>query len=409
MVRADLLDCMDKFLRLNGPSSKKPFGGIQMVFIGDLYQLPPVVTTLEKELFSKVYESPYFFDSKAFASIEMEFIELDKIFRQKDEDFIAMLNAFRNNSVTDSHIEFINTRYSADPFKKNKAGGINVCLTATNKESATINESELNKLKGEPTIYNCEMDGDVDQKSMPTQQQLKLKLGSQVMMLNNDKFGRWVNGTLAKILELNKDNVMIELEDGNAHEVDPFDWEIYNYNYDEKSSSIKAKVVGSFIQLPMKLAWAITIHKSQGLTFDKVVIDLGRGMFSHGQLYVALSRCRTLKGITLARNVRKTDVWMDWRIPKFLTRFQYSKSEKAMPLEDKIRFIEDAVSKKLKVEMTYLKASDEKSSRIITPTFIGEMEYKGKKYLGMSGFCHMRSAERVFRVDRILEISSTTI
>lgn len=402
MVRSDLLDCVDKFLRLNGPDSKRPFGGIQMIFIGDLYQLPPVVTSREDAVFKGHYKSQYFFDSKVFEGLPMEFLELEKIYRQTDEDFIFLLNSIRNNTVTDAQIYALNKRTGEKPSKS----GYSICLTTTNKMALEINETELEKLDGLMADFEAELDGDVEPKQMPTEMNLKLKPGAQIMLLNNDKSGRWVNGTIGKIVSIGKENVVVELENGSIVEVGRNTWDIFHFTVDEKKGQIRSEIVGEFTQFPLKLAWAITIHKSQGLTFDNVALDIGRGTFAHGQLYVALSRCRSLEGVTLKRPVKKSHVFLDWRVRDFVTKYQYARSEDLMPLDKKIEAINKTIEHGGWLEIVYLKRQDEKSSRIIKPLSVGQMNYKGVEYIGVQALCSLRQDERVFRVDRILDMTA---
>jgi len=204
MVRADLLDCVDKFLRLNGPDSKRPFGGVQMIFIGDLYQLPPVVTGTEREIFKSLYDSPYFFSAKIIDQLDMEFIELEKVYRQKDDDFVRLLNAIRNNSITDDDIALFNKR--CDPSFEVSADDFYISLTSTNEMSNQINERRLAQLPGKVWKARGLVEGDFGKESMPTAEELKLKKGAQIMLLNNDSYGRWINGTIGKVLGFEKDD-----------------------------------------------------------------------------------------------------------------------------------------------------------------------------------------------------------
>ncbi|MFH1454664.1 MAG: AAA family ATPase [Armatimonadota bacterium] len=410
MVRADLLDCVDKFLRLNGKNHKLPFGGVQMIFIGDLYQLPPVVVGREREIFRKQYESPYFFSAKIFDDFSMEFIELEKIYRQKDEAFINLLNSIRNNSIDDAGLKTLNKRYNPD-FKDN-IEDFYIYLTTTNKLAEEINNRQLMKLEGNPYYYKGEIQGDFDSKYLPTPAELCVKIGAQIMMLNNDLRSRWINGSIGRIVDIehdreyDKDIIIVELIDGNIVKVSPHTWEIFNFFLNEETNSIEAKTVGSFTQYPLKLAWAVTIHKSQGKTFNKVIIDIGKGTFAHGQMYVALSRCTSLEGIVLKKPIQKKHIFMDWRVVKFVTKYQYKISEKTCSTKDKIEIIENAIKSKSKLDVIYLKPNDEKSKRIIRPEFVGEMEYLGKTYLGVKAFCFNRKESRTFRVDRILEMKN---
>ena len=417
MVRADLLDCVDKFLRLNGPKKNMPFGGLQMIFIGDLYQLPPVVPTAEKEIFKSHYETPYFFSAKVFENgFQMEMIELEKIYRQTDWFFINLLNAIRNNTAGQSELKVINSK--CQPDFEPPANDYFVYLTTTNDLARSINQHELEKLSTDEFTFNAFIKGNFQDKDAPTDINLCVKLGSQVMLLNNDLEKRWVNGTIGKIIDVveeeipdfeSPDNapqirqvVLIELTDGEIVEVRPNTWDIYRFSFDKKALQINSKSIGSFTQMPFKLAWAITIHKSQGKTFEKVILDIGRGTFSSGQLYVALSRCTSLDGLILKKTIAKRNIWVDYNVVKFMTSFQYSKSENELPLEEKITMIQNAIDSEAKLEITYLKARDEKSTRVIIPHVIGEMDYQGKKFIGVAGYCLTREEERTFRVDRIL-------
>lgn len=408
MVRADLLDCVDKFMRLNGPYKKLPFGGVQMIFIGDLYQLPPVVTGQEKEIFKIHYPSPYFFDAKVFAEVETEFVELEKIYRQKDQEFIDILNTVRNNSAGDAELSALNQRLSQDFEPPND--DFYICLTTTNALSDDINEKELGKLSGKPIKYTGVVSGQFDLGHLPTDIELKVKKGAQVMLLNNDSAGRWVNGTVGKIINIEEgkdgddDTVWVEVAGGQVEAVLPYTWEVFNFKFNENSGSLEAEMVGSFTQYPLRLAWAVTIHKSQGKTFDRVIIDIGRGTFAHGQLYVALSRCTSLSGMVLKRPLSKKHILMDWRVVRFMTSYQYKKSHETLSMGDRFQIIKEAIQNRKNLEIVYLKSNDEKSKRILTPESIGQMEYLGVNFIGVAGFDSKRQEERIFRVDRILEI-----
>ncbi|MBP1707029.1 MAG: helicase [Chloroflexi bacterium] len=404
MVRADLLDCVDKFLRLNGPSPEEPFGGIQMIFIGDLYQLPPVITSLEKAEFKQLYKTPYFYSSRAFDGLNMEFIELEKIYRQHDPEFIQLLNTVRNKSITYAGLELLNQRFN--PTFEPPPGDFYVYLTTTNELASTINKRRLSQLDSPQRTFIGEIEGDFGDEYLPTAIELQVKIGAQIMMLNNDSDNRWVNGTLGEITGITRDKngdclIIAGLPDGEV-EIEPFTWEIYRFQV--KGGTLQSEVVGTFTQYPLMLAWAITIHKSQGKTFEKVVIDIGKGTFAHGQLYVALSRCTTLEGIVLRRPILKKHIWTDFQVMDFLTRYQYRKSEKRLSLDDRLEIIRRAIKNASLLRITYLKPTDEKSERTVRPHTVGEMEYQGKTYLGLRAFCLKRNEDRTFRVDRILDI-----
>ncbi len=407
MVRADLLDCVDKFLRLNGKNKNKAFGGIQMVFIGDLYQLPPVVKGKEREVFRTHYTSPYFFDSEAFKNFEIEFVELEKIYRQKDEKFINLLNAIRNKSVTDEDIDQINERL--DPKFEPDSGDFYINLTTTNALSDEINSKELAKLDAKLFTFNGKIIGDFDKSHLPTDEVLNVKAGSQVMLLNNDQTDRWVNGTVGRITAIKENKgkkaiIEVKLEDGNTVDVTRHKWDLSRIVYNAEEKRIESEIIGSFTQYPLRLAWAVTIHKGQGKTFNKIIVDIGSGTFTHGQAYVALSRCTSLDGIVLKKPIEKKHIWMDWKVVKFMTQFQYSISEKKLSMDEKIRLIKIAIKSKSNLSITYLKSNDQKSRRVIKPTKVGKMEYMQKSYLGVEGYCFKREDDRVFRVDRILEL-----
>ncbi|KKP37396.1 MAG: TPR domain protein [Candidatus Peregrinibacteria bacterium GW2011_GWA2_33_10] len=408
MVRADLMDCVDEALRfcLNDNS---PFGGLQMIFIGDLYQLPPVVADVsEKELFRSYYKSPYFFDAKVFENFEMEFIELEKIYRQRDDDFIELLNKIRNNSVEDADIERLNSRRIFD--FNDDSGEFYITLTTTNSAADEINIKKLAQLESKTRVFYGHVNGNFDKKYYPASLDLELKEGAQIMLLNNDSAGRWVNGSVGVINNIISDNegnddiLEIELSNGEIVEVSSYTWEVSQYFYNKDLRRLDAEVVGTFTQYPVRLAWAVTIHKSQGKTFDRVIVDIGRGSFTHGQIYVAISRCTSFEGLILKKPILKKHIWMDQRIVNFVTHYQYTKSEENMSLEEKLELITQAINSGSILKIIYLKPDDTKSKREIKPQVVGKMGYLGKSFIGVEAYCLKRKAKRVFRVDRILEL-----
>ncbi len=408
MVRADLLDCIDRFLRLNGKDSLLPFGGIQMVFIGDLYQLPPVVTAKEKRIFTDHYKSPYFFDADVFKELPLEFIELEKVYRQKDEKFIELLNQIRNNTITEEGIALLNSRVGAQLCQKE--GEFVLYLTTLNEMASRINQEFLDKLPGQAFKWEALVEGRFDPTAFPTDYVLQVKPNAQVMMLNNDSKGRWVNGSLGRVIDVigskkgDGDVIKVQFSDNRIEYVTPFTWEVFHFKYNERVKAIESEVVGKFTQYPLRLAWAVTIHKSQGKTFDKVIIDIGRGTFACGQVYVALSRCTSFAGIALKSPIKKKYIFNDWRIVKFLTNFQYQISEKELSLEEKIKLIKKAIGQRLPIEIVYLKPNDEKSKRVIVPYDVGRFNFQKKSFWGVAAFCEKRQEDRVFRVDRILQM-----
>ncbi len=433
MVRADLFDCIDRFLRLNGKNPGEPFGGVQIVVIGDLFQLPPVVGPGEGYIFETKYESPYFFDAPAYKQGGFQVIELTHVYRQQDPVFIDILDKIRTGEADMQHVEYINrmcleidgkkvtmtdvqtadvvvsdSLYVNDegiPYdneerdedgnivvrqsvhansqsksansnnskhneqnseknsEKNKliedlkkqfdASGIKgltfgvktsastshgapdgniatditdasikkltVYLVTTNALADKINTEKLEEIKTPSKIYKGALVGRFEQKNAPAPEQLVLKLGAQVMTLKNDPGGKWVNGDIGTVEKLLDASVRIRFEDGRVEEVVGDTWEMVRYEYDELHDQLESEVVGKYTQIPIKLAWAVTIHKSQGKTFDTAIIDFGKGTFAHGQAYVALSRVRSLQGITLKNPLRAQDVRIDERIRDFLT------------------------------------------------------------------------------------------
>jgi energy-coupling factor transporter ATP-binding protein EcfA2 len=320
MVRADVLDGMDKFLRVNRENFR-PFGGVQVVFFGDLFQLPPVVTKdpVEAAYFQDFYESPYFFSAKIFQEpdFELDTLELRKVYRQESRHFLRLLEAVRINEIDLDDLEDLNERYL--PTHSDTEGYITLC--ARNATADRINQRELSLLNASEFEFTAEVKGQFDPNLYPTDFNLRLRKGAQVMFVRNDLEERqFVNGTIGKIVQLNADTILVETEDAGGKkrkiEVAKSEWEIVRYR-PGVGGGIDTEPVGSFIQYPLRLAWAITIHKSQGKTFDRVLIDLGGGAFEHGQLYVALSRCRTLEGIVLRQRIRPQDVITDERVVEF--------------------------------------------------------------------------------------------
>ena len=314
MVRADVMDAIDHSLRLNRYRPNEAFGGVQVICIGDLYQLSPIVEAELQDYLSDTYESPYFFDAKVFKENKFEVIELGKVFRQKDSGFIELLNKVRNNDLDESDLLDLNQR--CDPSLGFEKGELAITLTSTNRRASTINLEHLDALRSKDYAFDAVVTGNYDAQSYPTDERLKLKAGAQVMMVRNDPTKRWVNGSLGVVQKLSKDSITVSLGDSLCT-VEPLEWEKIAYEYNKEDSRIEPKVTGSFKQYPIKLAWAITVHKSQGKTFDNVIIDLGNGAFAHGQTYVALSRCRSFEGIRLKNPIRYSDIILDKTVSQF--------------------------------------------------------------------------------------------
>jgi ATP-dependent DNA helicase PIF1 len=319
MVRADLIDAMDMFLRSNGRDRESPFGGVQIVFIGDLFQLPPVVEREEESaLLAMQYTSPFFFSARSLQDCEMVPIELTKVFRQQDEQFIEMLNHIRVAENVKTVVAQINEACSHKVSNTNST----LTLTCTNAAADEINLSKLAMLQGDPVTFIGEISGKFasEKTRLPSPCNLCLKLGAQVMFTKNDSQQRWVNGTVGRVVGIKSGSIQVELltdHSGTVYDVQRVTWETYKYEYDEKEDRIRPLVTGYYIQFPLMLAWAVTIHKGQGKTLENVCVDLGRGAFASGQVYVALSRCRSLRDISLARPISFHEVKCDERIKHF--------------------------------------------------------------------------------------------
>ena len=400
MVRADLLDCIDIFLK-RARKSTLPFGGVQILFIGDLYQLPPVVKGEEKKVLEKIYATPYFFSAKVMEELSAEFIEFEKIYRQRDEEFINLLNSIRNKSIDETMINYLNSRVGI----KAEDESFYIYLTPRNQQADEINQKNLDCLSGQTRIFQADIKGDFSEDYFPADVELKLKVGARVMFLNNDTNDRWINGSLGWVKKISDDFVKVKLDEGEMVEVEPFTWVINESYFDEKERKIKRREIGSFTQIPLSLAWAITIHKSQGKTFDKVILDIGKGIFSHGQVYVALSRCRSFTGLILKQPIKKGHIWLDRRVIKFLTNFQYQKAEEVISFEEKLALVKEAIKKKKRLQILYLKAKDEKSRRQILPKKVYQTEFNGYPYTAIDAYCFLRKEVRVFNLKRILKIT----
>lgn len=410
MVRADLMDCMDRFLRLNGRDPSKPFGGLQVIFFGDLYQLAPVVSSQAQEIFQTHYSSPYFFSANVFDEIDLSLIELDQIYRQKDTAFIDILNAIRNNTITQDQLDVLNERHT--PNLKPTNEGLSVFLTPTNKAAQAINDEQLECLEGKYHFFDGTTSGSFDNGHLPAPKELQLKIGCQVMMLNNDPKQRWINGTMARVLRIFQDTddyetiVQVELENGRKANVTPYKWELYKYKL--KNESIVSEVAGGFTQYPLTLAWGITIHKSQGKTFDQAVIDLGQNVFSSGQTYVALSRCTTLEGLSLRQPILRKHIWTDQRVVDFLTSHHYKVANELLPINDKMYILGQAAEKNKTLSITYLQSNGIKTTRLIEPQDVKEMSYQGQSYQGVKAYCQSAEKNMIFQVHQILEIKEAS-
>lgn len=315
MVRADILDFVDKVLRVYSGNMRAPFGGKQLLLVGDIFQLEPVVTADMRDMLRIYYPNSYFFSARVFREMTLVQIELQKVYRQQNVDFIAMLDRFRVGAPTKTDIDQLNTRVNS---AASMSPGDFVMTLATRRDIVdSINDAHLSQLKSKPIVYLGEIKGDFPESSLPSPKELELKVGAQVVFIRNDRDKRWVNGTVAKVYSATPDKLEVELENGDRHVVEREIWENIIYKFNEKNKTVDEKLIGTYTQYPLRLAWALTIHKSQGLTFNKVIIDVGRGAFSGGQTYVALSRSTSLEGITLQSPVSERDVFVSPSITEF--------------------------------------------------------------------------------------------
>ena len=322
MVRADMLDAIDRVLR-RYRRNDKPFGGVQVLMIGDLYQLPPVVSREEQHLISSQYESPYFFSSKVYREARPLQVELKHIYRQQDSVFINILAEIRNGILSQKSRELLSKRYNPD-FNPGEDDAY-ITLTTHNRKAEKINMGKLREIPGKSITYRAEIRGRFPEQAYPTPEELELKKGAQVMFVKNDSSfeKRYYNGKIGTIIALDEEEIIVQCEGEELIEVKPETWEQISYEIDPLSKEIREKRTGSFTQYPLKLAWAITIHKSQGLTFDKVMIDAADS-FSHGQTYVALSRCRSLEGIVLTSPIDSESIITDKRVASFTVLSDYT-------------------------------------------------------------------------------------
>ena len=313
MVRADILDSIDAFLR-ECQGCSRAFGGVQLLLLGDMFQLPPVVSSAERDVFAaRGYASPYFFSAVSLQGVPLAHVELDEVFRQTNLEFIALLNRLRIGAGTVAAVEEINRhclRESSDH---------EITLTCTNKVADDLNEAAMAVLDSEEAVFLGESEGKfkLEGDRLPSPLELRLKVGARVMFTRNDESGRWVNGTLGVVTFLAGTRVEVTLTDGGVHDVERVTWQTFEYRLDRDADRIVAEEVGHYRQFPLMLAWAVTIHKSQGKTLGNVLVDFGSGAFAPGQAYVALSRCRSLESIRLARPLRTSDVRCDVRIRRF--------------------------------------------------------------------------------------------
>lgn len=320
MVRADLLDTVDQALRLSRDDSR-PFGGVQMVLVGDFLQLPPVVPLAEREMLDHMgYEGPFAFDSKVLRGQNVARIPFTVVHRQSDRAFVQMLSAIRRGVGLDAAVEALNGAC----LRPHRDGVLPVILTPTNARAEAYNQLGLKALTGEAQAFEGKLTGEfgLEGDRLPVPERLVLKAGARVMALRNDPARRWVNGSVGTVLSIGAHSALVRLDSGAAVEIESFTWERIRYGWDAASGRIEAQVVGAYSQLPLVPAWAMTMHKAQGLTLEDVRLDFDHGAFAPGQAYVALSRARSLAGLSLARALRRSDIRHDRRVADFMAAFE---------------------------------------------------------------------------------------
>lgn len=418
MVRADLMNGIDIALRKNRNRLDEPFGGVQMVFIGDLFQLPPVVMESDRDYILKTYGGQYFFDSTVFKTFKYHFKELTTIFRQSNgqPEFKTMLNNIRNNEAQFNDMALLNSRHKDNAGEQENS----IFLTTRRNISRNINNVKLENLPGEKFTFTGTLSGkylklkeEAEEKlddKLPAPYKLELKKDAQIMMLKNDGGKRWVNGSIGKVEKLEENVITVKI-DGNKYKIEKESWNEVEYVLNKETKEIEERIIAGFSQFPLQLSYAMTIHKSQGKTFDKITVDVGTGAFAHGQIYVALSRCRTIEGIILNNPIRNNDIIVDPRvieyyktksIPQAKTTTILNQPKKDLSIKDELQ---KAINGNHKIKIQYENFDGEVSEREISELKMTE-EFNDFGYdkQHIKGYCHLRNEERSFKISRIKKI-----
>ncbi|MEP2670423.1 MAG: AAA family ATPase [Cyclobacteriaceae bacterium] len=412
MVRSDLMNGVDLALRKNRNRLTESFGGVQMVFIGDLFQLPPVVTSQDRNHIINNFGGGYFFDAPVFKTYKYHFKELTRIFRQSKEQvqFKNLLNNVRINAAQFEDMKLLNSRH-----KDNAGPGENaIFLTSIRDIAKNINADKLDliqsplhtfegMLSGKYRNLTTQNEDQLDNK-LPAPYKLKLKVGAQIMMLKNDSGRRWANGSIGKVVKLSEDGISVRIN-SNTYKVEKEVWKEVEYVLNSETDQIESKTSGTFTQYPIQLAFAMTIHKSQGKTFDKITVDIGAGAFAHGQIYVALSRCRTFEGITLNNPINDNDIIVDPRVVQYYKDRSIVRQTVQLPRKLTREALLKAISNNETIVIDYQNFNGELTKRKISNIQITN-KYKSQGYTNehIVAYCHLREEERNFKIDRIISI-----
>jgi ATP-dependent exoDNAse (exonuclease V) alpha subunit len=418
MVRSDVMNGIDLALRKNRNRLDEPFGGVQMVFIGDMFQLPPVVSDSDQNLIRALFGGQYFFDASVFKSFKYNFKELSTIFRQTNEQasFKSLLNNIRNNEVSFDDMVLLNSRHKENAGEKENS----IFLTTRKNIARSINLENLGKLTSNKFVYTGTLSGkylsmkeEGEEKledKLPAPYKLELKKGAQIMMLKNDSAKRWVNGSIGKVDKLDANTITVQL-DGKSYTVEKESWNEVEYFLNPETELIEERVIAGFSQFPIQLAYAMTIHKSQGKTFDKITVDIGAGAFAHGQVYVALSRCKTIEGIVLNNAIKNSDIIVDPRVIEFYKTKAVPNSKEIQQIEQKDSTVTittklvRAIARKKSVKIQYQNFDGDVSERQLSDIkMTEEFNDYGYSLQHIKAYCHLRNEERSFKISRIKSI-----